>query len=307
MSWLITLALASFSITYALIGNAANLPDTLVNSSVGVLQSEEPVSYQPLPIKHAAQPVKTGHAQLNLGAKGVYAFDVATGQELYSNQPDELLPVASITKLATAMVIVRGHKLDKVVTIPELPTYNKEEVTMGLQAGQKFTLKSLLAATLIQSANDAADALAIIDSGSTEAFVKKMNTLPAGWGINEVQFTNASGLNDDNKASAKAIGQIATLMLQNKTVSDLVKLQNATINDTSGKLFSLASTNALLPNGRFTGIKTGYTPVAGQCFVGRTAIKGHEVITVVLGSPDRFGESTQLANWIEQNYTWLEI
>ena len=307
MNIFLVLTLAASSVITAVFGNITHLPDALVSASVGALQSEKQSAYDTLALKHAAQPINTGQAILQINPTAAYAFDTATGQELYSKNADELRPIASITKLAAAMVIIRNHPLDKVVTIPVLPQYSPEEVTIGLQPGQKFTIKSLLAAALIPSANDAADALAIIDSGSIEAFVKKMNTIPVSWGISAVHFTNASGLDENNQASARAVGHIAALILQNNDIAELVARPTAAINDTAGKVYSLASTNALLPARRFTGVKTGYTPAAGQCFVGRVTIEGHSVITVVLGSTDRFGESDKLANWIEQNYTWVQL
>jgi D-alanyl-D-alanine carboxypeptidase len=76
------------------------------------------------------------------------------------------------------------------------------------------------------------------------------------------------------------------------------------ISDQSGRVYDLKAIDELLQNGAFTGIKTGYTVAAGQCFVGLTSIAGHPVITVLLNSPDRFGETQALADWIGKTYTW---
>jgi D-alanyl-D-alanine carboxypeptidase (penicillin-binding protein 5/6) len=164
----------------------------------------------------------------------------------------------------------------------------------------------LLAAMLIASDDDAADALALADSGSLAAFSNQMNSIPPRWGIDHTHFSNASGLTDKaNYASARSLAQLASLLIQNPTAQRLVASPAATITDAAGQSYSLKSTDDLLQSGAFTGIKTGYTPAAGQCFVGlATTPDNHQVITVVLGSGDRFGDTQKLLTWIEDNYTW---
>jgi len=241
----------------------------------------------------------------NLAAASWYAVDVATGTTLASHNATTERPIASITKLATALVIVHDHATGDQLTVPTLPAYASDDQIIGLQAGERFSARDLLAALLIYSADDSADALALADSGTETAFVAKMNQLVARWGIAGAHFSNPSGLIDSgNGASAQAVAALAQLVVQNPTLRQLVATPTATITDSAGRSFALATTDELLPSGQFKGIKTGYTEAAGQCFVGLTTIKGHEVITVVLGSPDRFGDTTTLANWITQNYQW---
>jgi D-alanyl-D-alanine carboxypeptidase len=137
-------------------------------------------------------------------------------------------------------------------------------------------------------------------------FTARMNAKMAQWGISDTHFASASGLQDTNNyASAAALSKIAGLALANPNIRDIVKLTNATISSSAGRVFNLTSTNELLAGGEFYGIKTGYTPAAGECFVGLTRINGHEVVTVVLGAGDRFGATQTLANWISRNWQWL--
>jgi D-alanyl-D-alanine carboxypeptidase len=195
--------------------------------------------------------------------------------------------------------------MDQVVVVPPLPHYQPEDETVGLQPGESYTVHDLLAALLINSANDAADALATLDSGSNEAFSAQMNSLMGEWGIRNIHFSNPSGLQDkDNQASAQAVAQIALLALHNQGITKLVNKQTSNITSVGGRITPLKSTNQLLQNGRFTGIKTGYTVAAGECFVGMTAIQGHQIITVILGSLDRFGETQTLVDWINRTYSW---
>jgi D-alanyl-D-alanine carboxypeptidase (penicillin-binding protein 5/6) len=112
-------------------------------------------------------------------------------------------------------------------------------------------------------------------------------------------------LNDiNNAASAQAVAQISQFILRNPSLRELVGTGATSIRSQQGRVLNLAPTNQLLQSGRFDGIKTGYTLAAGQCFVGLTTVQGHEVITVILGSSDRFGDTLLLTNWINRNYIW---
>jgi serine-type D-Ala-D-Ala carboxypeptidase (penicillin-binding protein 5/6) len=260
---------------------------------------------QLLPHAVIPQPIRSAVGDITLGASSALAWDISTASYLYTKNADKKLPIASLTKLMTVLVILKEHQLTEVVTVANLPSYNNEDAKLGLTNGQKFALKDLLAAALIPSANDAADALALWDSGTIPAFSAKMNRLAAEWGISDVRFTNPSGLSDEgNYATAYSLAKIGKLALTNPTVKQLVGTGQMTINDSDGKSYALVSTDQLLVDPRVSGIKTGFTAVAGQCFMSLSTINGHQVITVVLASPDRFGETLSLINWIEKSYTW---
>ena len=249
-------------------------------------------------------PVKVGASRLELGATSALAIDVDSAQVLYAKNANGRLPIASITKLITALVILDNHSPDEVLTIPTLPSYLPEEVKMGLSAGQQFSVRSLLTASLIPSYNDAADALAIYDAGSIEQFAAKMNRYTQQWGITDCKFHNANGLGD-NFASAQSLAKLAKIALADDFVREQVARRSAQIQDTAGKVYQLTTTNRLLGGGRFVGLKTGYTPSAGQSFVGLAKADGRLVVSIVLNSPDRFAESQQLLSWIEESYQWL--
>jgi D-alanyl-D-alanine carboxypeptidase (penicillin-binding protein 5/6) len=251
-------------------------------------------------------PVKTASLPLNLHAASALAVDDATGTVLFAQNPDVKRPIASLTKLVTALVIISRHPLDQSVTIPQLPTYDPADETIGLHAGEVYTERDLLTALLVNSEDDAADALAIADAGSSRAFAAEMNAKMAEWGITDTHFSNPSGLVDqDNYATATALVKIARLALTNSFIRSTVAEPHATITSQGDRLLPLTSTNDLLASGTFYGIKTGYTEGAGECFVGLTRINGHEVITVVLGAGDRFGATEDLVTWIGQNWQWL--
>ncbi len=244
---------------------------------------------------------------LNLSAGGVIAIDAATGQVLYQKAADQPRAIASITKIFTALVILRDHNPDETVTVPVLPAYPNGAVTLGLVAGQQFKLGDLVKAALIPSANDAADTLAIYDAGSVANFATKLNSLAASWGLTNLHLANANGLDDTgNNASPQALASAARLLLASPSAKVVAATSDGYISDLSGHQYHLISTNELLKDPSFSGIKTGYTPVAGQCLLATSNIHGHSVITVVLGSQDRFGETKQLTQAIERSITWPE-
>jgi D-alanyl-D-alanine carboxypeptidase (penicillin-binding protein 5/6) len=269
----------------------------------------EPVLASPSPAAASltALPVLISHTTPGLeAASSVIAIDRATATVLYSQDPGHKRPIASVTKLVTAMTILSRHSLGEAVTVGQLPAYQTADERLGLAAGETYKLGDLIKAALIPSANDAADALAIYDSGSVSKFTAVMNRQVNEWGIADSHFSSASGLQDsDNYSTALAMSKLAALALANPTIKQLVAEPSATITSSAGRSFSLKTTNDLLSSGRFYGIKTGYTPQAGECFIGLTKVNGHEVITVVLGSSDRFGETQALVNWIGSNWQWL--
>ncbi|TAK89765.1 D-alanyl-D-alanine carboxypeptidase [Patescibacteria group bacterium] len=243
-----------------------------------------------------------------LTATAVYAVDVETGTVLLSKNADQPRPIASITKLATVITYLSRHNLNDTITVPPLPAYQAGAELIGLKPGERYKTQDIVAAALIPSANDAADTLALSDAGSLEEFSKSMQEQLANWGIEGAQFSNPTGLTTGtslNQVSAAGVANMGQLLVRNPQLRQLVQTQTQTISSLEGRPLSLATTNQLLKNSQFNGIKTGYTPEAGQCFVSLATVNGHQIVTVVLGSQDRFGETEQLVNWIKRSYEWL--
>lgn len=258
---------------------------------------------QATPVAHDELTVPT------LTATSVYAVDVETGTVLLDKNADQSRPIASITKLATVVAYLSRHQLDETVTVPQLPEYQPGAELIGLKPGERYLVKDLVAATLIKSANDAADTLAISDAGSVEEFGKSMQEQLKIWGIEGSQFGNPSGLTTGstlNQLSAQGVANMGMLAIRNPEVKRLVQTQRLVITSLEGRPLTLTTTNQLLPNGQYSGIKTGYTQEAGQCFVSLATVDGHQVVTVVLGSQDRFGETERLLDWISRSYEWQQ-
>ncbi len=253
-----------------------------------------------------ALPIRTTTNTLGLSATSAFAVDSDTGTVLFAQNAATRLPLASITKLVTTLVVLSRHNPKDLVKIPHLPDYAQEDELIGLIQGETYTVGDLVHGALINSGNDAADALALYDSGSTTKFAAAMNAKMNEWGITNTHFSNPSGLQDTgNYTSAEALAKIAQLALASPFIRQTVAQSTATITSTAGRSLNLVTTDDLLASGQFYGIKTGYTLAAGECFVGVTRIAGHEVVTVVLNATDRFGVTQDLTNWIGLNWQWL--
>ena len=271
------------------------------------ITSPQPAARPVAAISTLALPVRIGNEPLKFNqTTSILALDRASGTQLYAQNEAQKRPIASITKVVTTLVVLSRHQPSELVKIPTLPSYGPEDDIIGLVPGETYRLGDLVKAALIPSANDAADALALYDSGSIPGFTAKMNAKASDWGITDTHFASPSGLQDTgNYASAAALAKFGLLALENPFIREAVKQTNTSLTSTNGRTLSRTTTNDLLSTSKFYGIKTGYTLAAGECFMGLTQINGHDVITVVLGSSDRFGNTQTLVTWIGRNYQWL--
>lgn len=250
-------------------------------------------------------PLKNGGQNLAAQASSAMIYDLNSGSIIYQKDADTKRSIASINKLMTALVIMESHKPNEVVTIKDLPALGPYDQKIGIKNGEEFELSELLKATLIHSANDAANALAIYDSGSIESFAIKMNQKAKQWGLNNSKYSNANGLEGgDDFSTARDVTTLASLLIQNKYFADVVKTKSTYVANLSGKEYLLTSTNKILGQSGVIGMKTGYTLKAGECLVSIADRGGNKVITVVLDSPDRFQESKSMIDWAFNNYIW---
>jgi D-alanyl-D-alanine carboxypeptidase (penicillin-binding protein 5/6) len=215
----------------------------------------------------------------------------------------------------TAHIILRDHALDEVVQIP-LEAIQTEGVKSGIYAYEKITIKTLLEAILIGSANDAARALAIYNADSEKEFVIKMNREARYLGLQSALFYNASGLdvypskNSDgkiqgNQMSARDLSILSRRLLQNDFFRTTIAKDVWIGSSVDGKFeHRMKTTNELLYQENVKGLKTGYTLLAKQCFIALVEQNGKEYLTIILGSENRFGLTQKLINWSTQNVRW---
>ena len=266
-------------------------------------------------------------------AESSITIDAKTGFILEKLQPDKKRQVGSLTKIATAMVVLdwaarQGGDLAQVASIPQDAFVGSSENNIGFQAGDTITLRDLLYAALVQSDNIAAYTLAdhvgralqrlAPPSGETtrgtplDYFVLQMNALAKHLGMERTRFLNPSGFDGKERpfSTASDIARLTRYAMNNAGFRFYVSQKEREIGfgRGSGRLrYLLRNTNELLGRDNIDGVKTGRTQLAGDCLVvtaalssevaqegAATVITPRRLIVVLLGSPDRFGEGAAL-------------
>ncbi len=239
-------------------------------------------------------------------AKAALAVDLDSGSVLYSKNLDVELPIASLTKLMTALVVIKKANLEDVVVVEK----NDKEivgVSIGLVAGEQLTVGNLLKAMLIPSSNDAALVLANYTSGSAQLFAAAMNEEAKVLGLTGTYFSNPVGWDfDESHSNASDLVRIVKEFMNHPALAEIVKTKEALITSTDGMhAHQLTTTNKLLlENPEVVGIKTGFTSKALGNLVIETHHNGRRIVVVVLGSENREDDTRQLLNWVQSAYRW---
>ncbi len=237
---------------------------------------------------------------LELQAQAALAIKTDGSRVYFNKNIETQRPVASLTKLMTAIIVLENYDLDEIIKIP-LSAIKREGATGDLKTGESMTVRSLLSVMLIDSSNDAAFALA----KQKPDFVSLMNKKAKELGLANTHFSNADGLDEQgNYSSALDIEKIFSYLINTYPEAfEILKTKNMVVYSADGETeHRLENTNELLgKTDEVIGGKTGYTDEAGGSLI--LLIKNN-VITVILGSPDRFGESEKLIQWLKEAYIW---
>ena len=217
--------------------------------------------------------------------------DARTGEVLASSNDRAHLPIASLTKLMTVLLTLQHHKLTDVVTVDRRAA-SVGESSIGLRRGEQITVNDLLKGTLIQSANDAADALALSLAPDYASFARLMNAEAARLGLHDTHFVRPDGLDAaDEYSSARDITALARLVMHTRFVRETVREETATIS--GGR--TLHTWDDLLSQFPQTiGVKTGHTDNAGWCQVAAARGRGVTIYATLLGSPTRSERNVDL-------------
>lgn len=217
------------------------------------------------------------------------------GEPRWAGRADERLPIASLTKLMTALLVAEQGDLDAEVAITRSAAAETGS-RLGLEAGDRARRGDLLAAMLVRSANDACRALAEGHAGDEAGFVVRMNARAATLGLPRTRFTNACGHDhDDNRSTAREVAALARAALGNETIAADVARHEFAFVTKYGRRYSMRTTNALLGMlDGVSGVKTGWTPQAGRCLVVTAERAGRHVLAVLLAAPDRWWDSAGL-------------
>lgn len=285
------------------------VPEAILASSQAQANVLGLALFAPPDLAESKAPIKIGESIAPvIEARSVYAIDLATGTPLFVRDIFTRRPIASVAKLVTAMVILDSHDISEVLTVSK-GAVSQEGSRMWLQEGETITVEATLKGLLVNSGNDAAYALAQFDSGSSAAFIEKMNAKALSLGLRDTHFSNVMGFDErDNYSTAFDTMLFSRAALAYPTILQTVSIQKGEVTSVNGKIrHILESTNELLlsPYFKIRGLKTGRTPRAGQTFVALAELNGgHEVLTIVLDSPNRFKETTILLDWIVRNFTF---
>lgn len=273
----------------------------LQSSNLGkIVQSVQVVESTPKPVTIT----DLGKPAPKFGSVAVLAMDYDTGKVLYDKNIHLRRSPASTTKLMTALVSVKHYQLGQVLTV--MPEDTVQGSSMGLHAGETVTYRGLLYGMLLNSGNDAAFTIASNYPGGLIAFVGLMNKQVRDLGLIDTSFTNPAGFDGPGHySSAYDLAVIAKAAVENNQIARIVGTKNTSVlaMDRSQE-HELHNLNQLLGEPGVLGIKTGTTEQSGENFVGLVERNGRKIITVVLGSSDRFTESRNLINWVYDNFVW---
>lgn len=247
---------------------------------------------------------KTGILAPSLSAKSALVSDVPSGVIIYGKNKDlELLP-ASTTKIMTALVALDFYQLNQVLEV--LGVFSEGQ-DIKLQKGERLTAENLLYALLVASANDAAETLAANYPGGRENFIEEMNKKAQKLNLLNTHFTNPTGIDEEGQfTTASDLTRLAKIAIQNPVFAKIVATDKFIVYSYDKKfVHPISNINVLLGSvPGIKGIKTGWTISAGECLVGFDEQNGKQIITVVLGSQDRFGETEKLLDWVFGNFNW---
>jgi len=247
--------------------------------------------------------------ELYLSAKSAVLIDAHSGKVLYSYNENERLPMASTTKIMTAITALEECDIDDIVTV-SVNAVGIEGSSVYLVKGEKLTLEQLLYALMLESANDAAVAIAIHVSGSIESFAGLMNKKAADLGLENTNFENPHGLYHENHyTTALELARISAYALKNDKFREIVSCTRKVIplNGDYGSRV-LINHNKMLKNyDGAIGVKTGYTKQCGRCLVSAAERDDLTLVAVTLNAHDDWHDHTVMLDYGFDNYRAVKL
>ncbi len=250
----------------------------------------------------------------DINAESAIAMDVPSKRILYGKNISEPRPIASISKLVTAMVVVDNLDLNEQITVQEEAIETRGN-SAGLIEGEKLTTKQLLQALLLESSNDAGVALQTYydennNSGGGPSFVELMNRKAGELNLTNTSFEDPTGLNEKNISTAHEVAQIMYAAWENEVLREILNQPNATVEVSNKDITHYwINLNALLDayDGVVAG-KTGFTEEAGPSMtvLSETPNKQKYLVVATLNAKDRVEATRNLLNWVKKAYIWKE-
>ncbi len=263
---------------------------------------------------HASAPVVQADAPEipKLTAERWITYDASADVVLASWNANDQAPMASVTKVMTAIIVIENSELGDKVTIPSFVTGARGSVA-GLVTGEQWSVGDLLIAMLVRSGNDAALTLAYhVGGDSTSRFVAMMNAKAAELGMSNTHFANPNGLDAEGHYSSAR--DLLTLIIASQEYPDIRRIGRTKLvsmpDDPNGKERIFKNTNRLLGSyPGVTGLKTGDTPWADKVLLATSERAGRQIYSVVMHSDDHFSDTRELLDWSYSTYSirdrWL--
>ena len=266
---------------------------------------------------HAAQVASaefTKDGEPNVRSSGVLVFDPVTGQTLFSKNAEQAAPIASITKLMTAMVVLDTKlPLDEAIELTTDDIDLVKNTHSRLPIGTHFRRDDLLRLALMASDNRAASALGRNYPGGLPAFVVAMNEKAKALGLTQTHYVDSSGLSPDNVSSPADLGKLVSAAATYPLITEYTTTGavNVTLPDSKRKL-SFVNTNSLVRHSDWKiGLsKTGYINEAGKCLVMHAMIANQPIVIVLLdswGRLTRVADANRIRKWLERNPAKLAV
>lgn len=233
---------------------------------------------------------------VDVSAHAAVLIESSSGEIIFEKNAQEKLPMASTTKIMTAIAALENAKPEEIVKVSG-KACGVEGSSIYLVPGEELTMEQLLYALMLESANDAAAAIAIAVSGSIDAFADLMNETAARIGLTDSHFTNPHGLdNEMHYTTAADLAKLTAYAMQNEAFRKIVSTQKYTIPTADGTgIRVLLNHNKLLKlSDDVVGVKTGFTRHSGRCLVSAAERDGVSVIAVTLNAPDDWQDHINL-------------
>lgn len=286
--------LLSTALTFAL-----PLSGSAATKKPSVKKKNDTTFFEKKPAPIQAYPAEPEGGELPiLEAGAALLVDAATGQILYSYNPDDPRPVASTQKLLTALVIAEEGDLNRRATVQVSDT-KAEPTKLYLKPGETYRRYDLLNILLVKSMNDVALCLARDNAGSIAAFADKMNAKAQQLGMRNSHFVNPNGLPAPGQYStARDMARVALAVYRNSTLRKMISDRDITWRYNDGRVRTFTTTNKVLQRWPLcNGMKTGYTNAAGHCLISSATYGGRHMISLIFNDKQVWDDSYKMLAW----------
>ncbi len=232
-----------------------------------------------------------------VSAASAILINADTGEVIADYNADTRRGMASTTKIMTAIIAIEHGELDKKFTVPD-GAIGVEGSSLYMKKGERMTMRELVTGLMLRSANDAAEAIAILIGGSVEGFADIMNRKADELGLENTHFTNPHGLSDENHyTTARELAKITAYALKNKTFCEICSSAKATLPGPDGMRYVVNHNKLLSSYDGAYGVKTGFTKATGRCLVSAAKREGVNLVAVTLNAPNDWSDHRAMLDY----------